>query len=155
VPTFDNNWRDPSFEVYRPPYLFWGTRPQIAYAPSGVKWGSVFNVTLAKSTNVSSVVLMRLGSITHTVDADQRTVELAFTRHGSTLTVTAPPNGITAPPGPYYLFVNRRSAKGQIPSVASVVTVGPASNAADASQPLQSAYSAARLGSAHPPGPPS
>jgi len=155
VPGFDNNWRDPSFEVFRPPYMFWGTRPKIAYAPSAVKWGSTFTVKLAKATNVSSVVLIRLGDITHTVDADQRSVELAFTRSGSTLTVKAPPNGITAPPGPYYLFVNRKTNRGQVPSVASVVSVGSLQSSADALQPLQSAYAAARTGSAHPPGPPS
>jgi len=155
VPGFDNNWRDPSFEIYRPPYMFRGTRPQIAYAPSSVAWGSTFRVQLSKATNVSSVVLVRLSDITHTVDADQRSVELAFTRNGSTLTVKAPPTGITAPPGPYYLFVNRRAGSGQIPSIASVVTVGSQMNMADAFEPLQSAYTAARTGSAHPPGPPS
>ena len=46
-------------------------------------------------------------------------------------------------------------ARGQIPSIASIVTVGSRSSAADAAQPLQSAYAAAKTGSAHPPGPPS
>ena len=48
---------------------------------------------------------MRCGSITHGFDSDQRYVGCVFTQDGDTLTITAPPNGNIAPPGPYMLWV--------------------------------------------------
>ncbi|HEU5449303.1 MAG TPA: galactose oxidase-like domain-containing protein, partial [Acidimicrobiia bacterium] len=42
----------------------------------------------------------------------------------TTLTATAPPSGNVAPPGTYYLVVNKRSLQGPIPSVARMVDVG-------------------------------
>ena len=38
-------------------------------------------------------------------------------RLGNRLTVATPPNGNVAPPGPYMLFVNRKTDKGPVPSV--------------------------------------
>jgi len=130
-----NNHKDPSFEIYSPPYLFRGARPQITYAPSGLAYGSHFTVDLGAADAVESVTLIRMPAQTHTMQSDSRAVQLAFTQAGNALTVTAPPDGITAPPGPYYLFVNKKSAKGPIPSVAAITTVGTA-NAANASQPM-------------------
>jgi len=130
-----NNHKDPSFEIYSPPYLFRGPRPVISYSPSGIDWGSSFRVDLGGDYDIGSVTLIRLAAQTHTMASDLRSVELAFTQSGRSLTVTAPPNGITAPPGPYYLFVNRKSAQGPIPSVAAITTVGQA-NAAPAIQPM-------------------
>ncbi|MGH9036531.1 MAG: galactose oxidase-like domain-containing protein, partial [Acidimicrobiia bacterium] len=49
---------------------------------------------------------------------------------------TAPPGGSVAPPGFYYLFVNRSSPSGPVPSVARMVKVGPTSDPAPALQPL-------------------
>ncbi|MGH2793932.1 MAG: hypothetical protein ACRDKG_06470, partial [Actinomycetota bacterium] len=37
---------------------------------------------------------------------------------------TAPPNGIAAPPGYYYLFINKNSPQGPIPSVARIIKIG-------------------------------
>lgn len=37
-------------------------------------------------------------------------------RKGRTLTAKAPPNGNVAPAGPYMLFANKRSTKGEVPS---------------------------------------
>jgi galactose oxidase-like protein len=133
-----NNHKDPSFEIYSPPYLFRGARPQITYAPSGIAYGSRFTVELAASDAVESVTLIRLPAQTHTMQTDSRAVELSFTRSGNVLSVAAPPTGVTAPPGPYYLFVNKKSAKGPIPSVAAITTVGKA-NAANAAQPMGAA----------------
>ncbi|MGH9035076.1 MAG: galactose oxidase-like domain-containing protein, partial [Acidimicrobiia bacterium] len=52
------------------------------------------------------------------------------------LEVVAPPDGAIAPPGAYYLFVNRRSAEGPVPSVARIVLVGPTGNPDEADQPF-------------------
>jgi hypothetical protein len=121
---FANNEKDSSFEIYSPPYLFRGPRPEIASAPSGVAWGSQFKINMVGSDDIGSIALIRLGSPQHGLDTDERSVELQFSQDGNTLTATAPPNGAVAPPGYYYLFVNKKSSKGLIPSVAAIVRVG-------------------------------
>ena len=68
---------------------------------------------------------MRTPSPEHVADSDQRALKLEFTRRGATtLVATAPPSGDVAPPGAYYLVVNKRSLQGPIPSVARMVDVG-------------------------------
>jgi hypothetical protein len=51
------------------------------------------------------------------------------------MTATAPPHGNVAPPGTYYLVVNKRSLQGPIPSVARIVDVG-RTDRAEAPQPF-------------------
>jgi hypothetical protein len=133
---FANNDKDSSFEVWSPPYLFRGSRPVIESAPAGVAWGETFPVRTPQAGEVESVELMRLPSVQHTIDADQRAVMLPFTRNGDVLQVAAPPGGTVAPPGHYYLFINRRTAAGPVPSVARIVAVGPTSDSAEATQPM-------------------
>jgi galactose oxidase-like protein len=118
--------RDPSFEIYSPPYLFQGERPRIEEAPDRIAYGSDITVeTDVPAADVESVVLVRNPSVTHLVDADQRNVVLRVRgRTGRTLHLAAPPNGAVAPPGPYMLFVNRRGVKGAIPSVSRQTFVG-------------------------------
>lgn len=94
-------------EVYQPSYLFNSdgspaTRPTLSGVPASVSYGATFTVT---ASNIASVVLMRQGASTHAFDMSQREIGLSFTASGSTLTLTAPPNGNVAPPGYYLLFV--------------------------------------------------
>ena len=63
---------------------------------------------------------MRDGSVTHAFDMDQRMVGLSFTKNSGSLTVTGPPNGNTAPPGYYMLFLMNSSG---VPSVAKFIQV--------------------------------
>lgn len=136
---FANNHKDPSFEIYSPAYLFRGERPQIAYSPAGVAYKQGFTVKMGAADAIETVSLIRLPAQTHTMASDMRSVELAFTQLGDTLTVSGPPDGVIVPPGPYYLFVNRKSAKGPIPSVAAITMVGNTANAAKAIQPMGAA----------------
>ncbi|MGQ0576087.1 MAG: galactose oxidase-like domain-containing protein [Pseudonocardia sp.] len=122
-PGFANNDKDSSFEIFSPPYLFRGERPEITSAPKGVAWGDEFDIGVGGG-DVSTVTLMRLMSPQHNHDSDQRSIVLPFTQDGDTVRAQAPPSGNVAPPGFYYLFVNRASDKGEIPSVARVVHVG-------------------------------
>jgi len=124
--------RDPSFELFKPPYLFRGPRPTIKRTKGTLTPGSTFGVRLGKgekADDIESVRISRNSAVTHLVDADQRQVVLPVTgrkhdaRNGDLLLVKAPPNGNVAPPGPYMLFVNKKSDKGPIPSVAKQVTV--------------------------------
>lgn len=139
--------RQASFEVFSPPYLFRGARPQIKRAPAGLAWGERFTVRSNQAAGIESLVLVRLPSPQHGGDSDMRMLRLGITRTGSDeLTSTVPPNGAVAPPGYYYLFVVRSSLAGLVPSVARIVRVGPAANGAEALQPFPDG--------AGPPGPP-
>ncbi|MGH8975305.1 MAG: galactose oxidase-like domain-containing protein, partial [Acidimicrobiia bacterium] len=156
VPTRSNDDKDPSFEIWSPTYLFRGPRPRIEHAPAGLAWGGAFEITTPQAGEVESVVLLRLPSPQHVHDSDQRSVVLGFQRvDGRRLQVTAPPDGVVAPPGFYYLVVNRTTASGPVPSVARVVRVGPHADAAEAPQPFPDDAPAPVGGSATPPSDPS
>ncbi|MGH8971872.1 MAG: galactose oxidase-like domain-containing protein [Acidimicrobiia bacterium] len=148
---FPNNDADPSFEVFSPPYLFWGERPRISHVQSGIAWGETFPLA-TPTADVAEVVLMRMPSVQHSNDSDQRTLHLAFEAQGDQLSVTAPPDGVAAPPGYYYLFVNRADEKGRgmIPSVARIVRIGDTSDPTEAVQPMQDDAPAPVGGSASP-----
>jgi hypothetical protein len=113
-----NDGRDPSFELFEPPYLFRGPRPKIREAPDRIGHGGTFEVrSSAGARRVQSVMLMRNTALTHVVDGDQRAIELPVrSRRGRTLRVAAPPNAKVAPAGPYLLYVNRRDPDGPVPS---------------------------------------
>ena len=114
-------------EIYQPPYLFnstggLATRPTITSASSSISYGNNFAVQTPDAANVSRVVLVRNGTVTHAFGMDQREVEMSFTAGSGALTVTAPPNGNIAPPGYYMLFILNNSG---VPSVATFVQVIP------------------------------
>ena len=80
--------------------------------------------TIAFTGDVSDVVLIAAGSMTHSFDAHQRYVQLAHTK-GDTAgvaTITAPPNRETAPAGYYMLFALDGN---RTPSAGRLVHVGP------------------------------
>lgn len=78
------------------------------------------------------ILIIRLASMKHSTDTDQRSVGLCFTpgpqNHVYPYNIPAPANANIAPPGYYMLFVLRpksQSISGQtmIPSVAKIVKV--------------------------------
>jgi hypothetical protein len=80
----------------------------IVRSPSSLSYGESFTVEFSptrSNTPIERVALLRNGSCTHAFDADQRYVSVPFTSHGTTLTVTAPPNATVAPPGFYMLWL--------------------------------------------------
>lgn len=110
-------------EIYQPPYLFnpdgtMATRPSVTSAPSSISYGNSFSVATPDAANISSVVLVRDGAVTHAFGMDQREVGLSFTVGSGALTVTAPSNGNIAPPGYYMLFILNNSG---VPSLAAFV----------------------------------
>lgn len=113
-------------EIYQPSYLFnadgsLATRPTIgANAPSSISYSASFSVPTPDGANISSVVLMKAGSVTHSFDMDQRYVGLTFAVDSGSLTVTGPPNSNIAPPGYYMLFLVNKAGT---PSLASWVQV--------------------------------
>jgi len=107
-----------SAEIYSPPYLFRGVRPTITLAPSGVGYGTNFQVTTPDASNIAMVSLARLGAVTHSFNQDQRYLALGFQPGAGGLTVQAPANANLAPPGYYMLFVINGAG---VPSVAAFV----------------------------------
>jgi hypothetical protein len=114
---------DPTAEIFSPPYLFNAdgtpaTRPVISSAPTQLVYGSTFTVTTASAAEITKVLLIRLSSVTHATDMNQRGNVLSFSAGSGSLTVTAPLNNKLAPPGHYMLFIVNASG---VPSVAKIV----------------------------------
>ncbi|CAA9217709.1 MAG: hypothetical protein AVDCRST_MAG54-412 [uncultured Actinomycetospora sp.] len=125
--------RDPSFEIYKPPYMFCKDRPEITSAPDALGFGRTMDFQVkGDASKIESVSLVRNSAITHIIDADQRTVMLPVVgRNGSTVTVRTPPDGNVAPAGPYMLFANGKGCGGGAPSVAKSLMVSTDSKAVD------------------------
>jgi len=125
VPGFSpNDGRDPSFEIYSPPYVFRSDRPTIASAPAQVRPGQTFSVGTPQAGSIGKVLLVRKTASTHVIDADQRAVSLRIvSRTASALKVKMPDSSAVVPPGPYMLFVDRNTSSGLVPSVSRSVTV--------------------------------
>jgi hypothetical protein len=147
----DNNDPDPSFEVYSPPYLFNGPRPTIKRADAGLAWGEKSKVDMADAGPIDSVMVTSQPALTHVTQSNQRSAYLPFKQDGNKLQITAPPNGLVTPPGFYYLFVNRKTPKGPVPSVAAIVQIGMGANHAAAIEPITNSLAAANTGSATEP----
>jgi len=107
-------------EMYSPPYLFKGTRPVIGSAPQTVSYGQTITIQTAQARNIQWVHLIRPMATTHSLDTEQRLVDLPITsRTDTALNVTVTDNPNLAPPGWYMLFITTDTNK--IPSVASWV----------------------------------
>jgi large repetitive protein len=113
-------------EIYYPPYLFASgggpaARPSIISAPDTVVPGETFQIGTSSATGISRVTFIKTGSITHSVNMDQRFLELPFTAVGAMLDVQMPARAADIPPGYYMLFV----LNGQgVPSMARMMRVG-------------------------------
>ena len=122
---FTSNFRDPSFEIFRPPYLFRGQRPRITAVRSGIALGDTFEIATPDAARVTSVVLSRLPAVTHISDSDQRTIELEFTpKSPGLIEARVPDDSAVALPGHYYLFLMSDNGQGPTPSRAAIVRIG-------------------------------
>jgi hypothetical protein len=117
---------DYTAEVFSPPYLYRpdGTlapRPTITNAPVSVGYGQSFTVETPNAAAIARVTSIRLSSVTHAFNMNQRMNRLAFSVTGATsLSVTAPASGALAPPGHYMLFLVDSSG---VPSVARTLRI--------------------------------
>jgi Domain of unknown function (DUF1929)/Kelch motif len=110
----------PDAEIFTPPYLQKGPRPSIASAPGAVGYAQAFTIT--GSADITKFTLIRLSSVTHSLNTDQRFKQVAFTSNqaGSyQLNLNSTAN--ITPPGYYMLFA--LNAQG-VPSVAKMIKVG-------------------------------
>lgn len=111
-------------EYFEPPFLFnadgtYAKRPVISnLTQKSVKVGATLTFT---ATDFASASLVRMGSVTHSVNSDQRRVPLNnVTRQGNNVSARLPTDSGILLPGYYYLFV--MSAKGT-PSMGMTVHV--------------------------------
>jgi galactose oxidase len=114
-------------QLFSPPYLFKGARPIITKAPANVLYGGTFDVETPAPNEISQVTWIRLPSVTHSFDQNQRINFLTFQRGANKITVNAPPNGNVCPPGHYMLFLLNQN---KVPSVAAIIQITAASPAA-------------------------
>lgn len=103
-------------ELFSPPYLFIkGARPKFTLPPEGEltgKRGQCLSLPVQNSTESASLVLIKLGSITHGWDMGQRLIDLAASFKQDPQGVVSfevPKDPVHCPPGYYMLFyVNGR-----------------------------------------------
>ncbi|KAM0227732.1 hypothetical protein ACHAPO_011300 [Fusarium lateritium] len=114
-------------EIFQPPYLFnkdgsLAARPLISgLVQKGVKAGSTLKFKVTNSSGKVTMSLVRMGSVTHSVNSDQRRVPLTnFSVKGNDYSVKLPSDNGILLPGYYYLFV--MNAQG-VPSMSKTVQI--------------------------------
>ncbi len=110
-------------EIYYPPYLFDvdgqpALRPQILNAPSSADVGDV--LTIEVDSAVSRVTIVKSGSVTHSVNMDQRFIELPFTSAPGLVYAELPSRTTDTPPGFYHVFVFNDAG---VPAKASMLKI--------------------------------
>jgi hypothetical protein len=110
----------PVAQIYKPSYFFHGERPAIEKAPDKLQYHSQFLVSISGegAQEVGSVVLQRIGPVTHNWDWGNRYVKLWFEQDEERLKVHSPAAPGLAVPGYYLLFV---VSKDGVPSHARIV----------------------------------
>jgi len=108
------------------PYLFnedgtRATRPRITSAPDMADYSEQVTINLSDSINISKAHLIKLGSVTHSENQDQRLVPMQFTRTAGRMTLQMPDSRHAAPPGHYLLFVVDSDG---VPSLGSMLKLG-------------------------------
>jgi galactose oxidase len=108
-------------QIFRPPYLFRGPRPEITSSPEEVVFGQTFSVGAPQPQDIEMVTWIRLPSVTHAMDYNQRINFLSFRTTAGGLEITAPDNANICPPGHYMLFLLN---KAKVPSIAKILHIG-------------------------------
>ncbi|KAH6663289.1 galactose oxidase [Plectosphaerella plurivora] len=121
----DTSVDHPNGEIFSPPYLFnadgsKATRPVVSnLAQDSVRAGDSLNFTV--TGKAESFAIIRMGTVTHSVNSDQRRIPLEnFENKDGKVTVQLPSDSGILLPGYYYLFA--MSPQGT-PSVAKSVHV--------------------------------
>lgn len=112
-------------QIFSPPYLYnadgsLARRPEIT-ALSATSVGVGDQVTVTVSETDAKLVLIRMGTVTHSVNSDQRRIPLdEVVVRRNTYTATLPSDSGILLPGFYYLFAVNRAG---VPSVAKTLQV--------------------------------
>lgn len=120
-----NNLKDSSFQIFEPPYLFRGPRPEITSNVSGIlEWGSTRTITTPNAATVDDAILVHVPSQTHVVDGDARAIVLPIVdRATGSVKVKIPSERGVATPGYYYLFLRQTNPGFSDPTVSKAITV--------------------------------
>ena len=111
----------PTMEIYSPPYLDAATRPVIDTAPDVIKNQQAFAINYHGADSISEIVLIGLGSMTHSFDQNTRSIQVYH--------VNAEPGVVWGynvydnrgtPPGMYMMFILDEN---RVPSVAKIIKV--------------------------------
>ncbi|MEM7591567.1 MAG: galactose oxidase-like domain-containing protein [Cyanobacteria bacterium P01_A01_bin.83] len=111
-------------EVFSPPYLFTpGSRPEITSTPGTYQYNQPQTIEVKNAGDNGTVVLIGLGSITHSLDYGQRLADLTIDDTDIDGEITyvrfqTPDNPNLYPPGYYMMFYVNQNGK---PSVAKMV----------------------------------
>ena len=112
-------------EIFSPPYLFdangdLATRPQITSTPpASVTYGEQFTINTSNTGSQPTVSFVRLPSVTHGNNQDQRVVPVNPELVANGIRITVPSSSAELPPGYYMMFV----LNGSVPSVAAIIRV--------------------------------
>jgi hypothetical protein len=114
-------------EIYYPPYLFdangnRATRPRITSAPMTLGVGSLLELSTPDLESIARVTLVKAGSVTHSVDMDQRFIELDMWKTGENVVAQLPASPDDTPPGNYMVFLIDHAG---VPSEATMVRIAP------------------------------
>ncbi|WP_327315307.1 kelch motif-containing protein [Streptomyces sp. NBC_01235] len=93
-------------EIYSPPYLYRGERPELSGGPESIARGASGTFVSKDAASVRKVRLVRPSASTHVTDVDQRSVAAEFTVTGDNVRVTVPGNRNLVPSGWYMLFAD-------------------------------------------------
>ena len=114
-------------EIFSPPYLFKpdgtaATQPVIASNPPPIiTYGQQFTVGISNPGTITKASLVRLPSVTHSFNADQRVIFMTPSVNGaSSISLTAPAKANDCPPGYYMLFIMNSDG---VPSKAKIIQV--------------------------------
>ena len=116
----------PDAEIYTPAYLYnedgtLADRPVIGSGPDSAGYGQNIEITIDNDMPITEFNLVRLSSVTHSVNTDQRFLSVDFTANGNSYQLATPESGNVAPPGYYMLFA--MNDKG-VPSEAKMIQLG-------------------------------
>jgi hypothetical protein len=107
---FEHQWNS---QIYSPPYggrNDWASRrPTLTSAPSVIRYGETFQVTMAPNASsgrpIAKVMMIAGGAVTHSINEKQEVYECDFQHvSGNTYNVTPPPATKWLTPGHYMLF---------------------------------------------------
>ena len=112
---------DSSGQVFSPPYLFRGERPDMGSAPVRILPGREFFIRTSKPQAVAQVTLVRNGSVTHAFDHNSRFASLPFRKVEGGVMIAPLSNNNELPPGHYMLFLVDGDG---VPSTAKILNIG-------------------------------
>lgn len=124
----DGEWNKPPFnkdqknlELFRPWYFFASSRPEITNLTEEIHYNEKFKIRYFHDKDISKVIIIKPSSVTHSINTEQRLVELELSSKSSNeLEITSPPSGMIAPPGYYMLFL---IDKEEVPSKSKFIRI--------------------------------